>query len=83
MQKDGSYSVEAHGIKGDPVVLGNILVAENVRTTPEQVQNVLKEKLLPGPSSLPSEQTSEDEPEHWILKGGQLQHVSSPCTEIR
>ena len=75
VQKDGSYSVEAHGIRGDPVVLGNILVAENVKTSPDQVQSILSGYLVTGPSSLPSEQTSEDEPEHWIRKGEQLQHV--------
>ncbi|EME46066.1 hypothetical protein DOTSEDRAFT_70154 [Dothistroma septosporum NZE10] len=78
VQKDGSYSVEAHSIKGDPVVRGNILVAENAKTTPDQVQSILKEKLVTGPSKLPSEQTSEDEPEHWIRKALhvlQAQHI--------
>lgn len=66
----GSYLINVVGVKSEPEILGNILVAENVKTTSEYVQSLLKEKLVAEPSSLPSEQTSEDESnEQWIRRG--------------
>lgn len=69
--ESGSYSVTTYSVRGEPEILGNILVAENVKTTANDVHNILKEKLVAGPSKIPSEQTSEDEPEHWLRKGDQ------------
>lgn len=71
----GSYSITTYGVKGEPEILGNILVAENVKTSQEDVHNALKEKLVAGSSKLPSEQTNEREPEHWIRKGDYVELV--------
>lgn len=69
LDHSGNYSISTHSVKTEPEIIGNVLVAENAKTSSEEVQTVLKEKLTAGPSNMPSEQTSEDEPEHWIRKG--------------
>lgn len=73
LQEEGKYEISSRGADSVNEILGNILVAENAKASPEQILTVLREKLGVADSSkeaLPSENTSDDDPEHWVRKGG-------------
>lgn len=64
------YTLHTVGSGSQPVVLlGNILLAEKTRSTPEDVEALLKKNLISGSPDLPSEAVSEHEPDYWIRKG--------------
>ena len=65
----GNYLVRTHSVNSEPIILGNILVAENAKTSPEHIREIMNQKLVSGPSSVPSESTSENQPDHWLRKG--------------
>lgn len=62
-----STSAEAQSSK----IIGNILIAKSANGSIETIFAILKQKLTQegqASADLPSEQTPEDEPEHWIRK---------------
>ncbi|CAK3769533.1 Hypothetical predicted protein [Lecanosticta acicola] len=67
-ESSGNDLVRTHSVSSQPIILGNILVAENAKTTPEEILQLLNEKLVSAPSFVPSESTSENEPDRWIRK---------------
>ena len=63
----GIYTINTHQAESEPAIIGNILVVESAKSSPEDIHRLLEELL--GPNS-PSKHKdgSDDEPEHWIRR---------------
>jgi hypothetical protein len=63
----GTYTINTHQAESEPAIIGNILVVESAKTSPEDLHKLLEELL--GPNS-PSKHKDggDDEPEHWIRR---------------
>jgi hypothetical protein len=73
---DGVYNINTHPATSEPAIIGNILIAENASTSPEEIHKLLEEEL--GSVSKRSVEDHRDsdagDAEHWIqvvLKGMQ------------
>ena len=63
-EETGVYTINTHQTESEPAIIGNILIAESVHTSAEQVHTLLEEIL--GPNSSRSGKAGGEEPEHWI-----------------
>ncbi|KJX92845.1 hypothetical protein TI39_contig5819g00005 [Zymoseptoria brevis] len=73
LPSDGApaYRIETTGENAGPFILGNVIMAESVKATAEEVGRLLKEKLVTSETGLPSEHTGGDDVEGadvWIRK---------------
>lgn len=64
----GIYTINTHQAESEPAIIGNILVAESVSTSPEQLHKLFEEVLGHGnPNPNPSKDDNDD-PEYWIRR---------------
>ena len=61
----GVYTVNIHPIESEPGIIGNIIIAESVHASADQVRKIIEEALASGSDSSKS---SDHEPEAWIRK---------------
>lgn len=64
-EETGFYTITTHQIENEPVIIGNILVAESAKTSPEDVRKLLEELLG---SKNHRDGGDDDEPENWIRR---------------
>lgn len=75
-EETGAYSISTHQIENEPVIIGNILVVESAKTSPDDVQKLLEQLL--GSKGHPGG-GDDDEPENWIrraLQAMQKQNIA-------
>ncbi|KAF2718688.1 hypothetical protein K431DRAFT_197493, partial [Polychaeton citri CBS 116435] len=61
-----TYDITSTGAEDHEGIIGNILVSDHAKTNIDEMKALLVTRLRHQNSSLPSEATSPEEPEHWI-----------------
>ena len=64
-EETGIYSIRQHSSDNEPAIIGNILIAESVHTSPEQVHVILELVFNPSDPSKAGAHDGDDL-EHWI-----------------
>jgi hypothetical protein len=67
-EETGIYTINTHSIESEPAIIGNILVAESAKTSPEDIHRLLEELLGSGSSSKQNDSSDNDDPEYWIRR---------------
>lgn len=66
-KETGIYTINTHSIESEPAIIGNILVAESAKTSPDDIHKLLEELLGSG-SSQRKDSSDDEDPEYWIRR---------------
>lgn len=66
-EETGVYTINTHQMESEPAIIGNILVVESGKTSPEDIHRLLEE-LLGSTAPSGHKDGGNDEPEHWIRR---------------